>query len=273
MSEQKLRDAFDHMGPDEATRQRMLENILAAHAAEADESAAQEATACLVTAQVTTAPGTVAQEVTSQKKPGRRARKFSLLRYALPLAACLILAAVIPPVLPQLVAVFEVSASQSSENSPEYSVSDSAQTAHENVVSEDTHNESPFTQLPGNQGPSGSESSGSTTSSNESTIAEPPLDATGNPPEDNVTDIPAPSVVSPTVITAPPAAYVVVSDQATPSHNVSESDTYLAAPPFPTHWPSTVVDYVSLALSVLACLIALAIAIMGIINWRRKKQK
>ena len=37
MSEKKLKDAFEQLGPDEAARQRMFENILLAHEAGSDE--------------------------------------------------------------------------------------------------------------------------------------------------------------------------------------------------------------------------------------------
>jgi len=81
MDELKLRGAFESMGPDDQAQQRMLANIMAAH--EASEN--------------------TAEQVQQRSKRRRQPKRFSLVRYAIPIAACLVLAVLSPLTLPQLV--------------------------------------------------------------------------------------------------------------------------------------------------------------------------
>jgi len=82
MDELKIRDAFESMGPDDQARQRMLANVLAAHVA------------------VESAPR-------ATRSRSRQPRRFSLVRYAIPIAACLILAMISPLTLTQVMSSHE----------------------------------------------------------------------------------------------------------------------------------------------------------------------
>ena len=109
---QMLIDAFDRMSPDETMRTRMLNNIFEAYEAIASEaSVSQVATheaavqKAAVVLPATLAPSASIQSSTRQpvrRQPVHRKKKrFSLARYAMPIAACLILAVLMPTAFPQ----------------------------------------------------------------------------------------------------------------------------------------------------------------------------
>jgi len=250
MSEHKLRDAFDHMGPDEAARERMLQNILQAHEAGVGAE-------------------TQPDELPQKQLRRRIAREFSLLRYALPIAACLLFAALIPPALPELVTAFEESISTpsfsessggpssevSSEDSPLLQEPEDQQTGAQQPVDQQPVVQEPDTQEPGDNAPG--------EIADEVTPHEPIDDPLVLTPE--ATPTPTPSVVVevevPMEVTeAPSYAPVYEVEVATP----------LMAIPDP--WPSPV-DSVALTLSALALLAAIFITIRGILSWRRTRQK
>lgn len=129
MAEQDLKKALEALGPDEDTRQRMLGNILAAH-----EASAQDDTSCQddVSARDDASPqgnataqsdapaqrGALSQRIVASTQGDTpvdtetltarptRARRFSPIRYIMPIAACLLLAVITPLTLPQLAASF-----------------------------------------------------------------------------------------------------------------------------------------------------------------------
>jgi len=263
MSEQKLRDAFDHMGPDEATRQRMLANILAEHEAGSLEQSLPNAQAeneqvMPFTPQIETQIPTHAEEL-----PKRRRREFSVLRYALPLAACLIFAALAPQGLSQLVSVNTGITS----TPPTTSVTSSTPVTEtpddlQAVVQKPEDQQSGDAQTSDAQTSDAQTSDPSTSGMLETPALNDPADnpAEGEPPALSVTVVPAPDAATP-VYSYTQAPDVVPSD-ATPS---------MAKPSDP--WPPTLIDYAGLALSLLACLAALLIAIGGIVSWRRNRQK
>jgi len=92
-TERKLVEAFDRMGPDAETRARMLDAILAA-----DKASVAEPTVQAVIRSTTAA----------RKNAAHRPRqRFSFVKYILPVAACLILAAGIPTAFPLLMNAME----------------------------------------------------------------------------------------------------------------------------------------------------------------------
>ena len=247
MSEQKLRDAFDHMGPDEAARQRMLQNILADHEAAGREHAQPDEQPVIVAF----APeGEVQAPARFEEKPRRR-REFFWYRVAFPLAACLLLVAIVPPVLPQLATVVGDITSpppvaSTTSNPPAVTTPDNQQPLQKPEDQQTTEEQT------GNTAPG--DTVGTT----------PPPDATENPPEGTEGEpaiVEVPALVVPAPEAPGPASDIVFS--MSPAYSPLPSST----------WPSTLLDYASLALSLLACLAALIIAISGIISWWRKNKR
>ena len=204
MSEQKLKHAFEQMGPDNQTRQRILKNILAAH-----EAAGVEAK----------------QPAHVEKQTQRNIREFSLIRYALPFAACLALALAVFP-------VFSLLSNAIGENTSE----PSAPPAFSNP--------SPPGTEPGNTAPGNSQ---------------------GNSSGDRVNG-PSPSLG--TDFTPGEATHT-----ATPGTNTVGNGPDVPDPSAKPSWPSGVIDFIPLALALLACLAAGIIAARGIAAWKREKQK
>jgi len=97
MDELKLKDAFGSLWPDEQARQRMLASIIAAQ--EVPESAlrAQE-----TPEGVPFAARAHRADHTHRAQRRRQPKSFSLARYAIPIAACLLLAVISPLTLSQL---------------------------------------------------------------------------------------------------------------------------------------------------------------------------
>ena len=249
MSEQELQDAFEQMGPSDAARQRMFENILAAHEAASDEQAQPGEQPIISLVAETEAPAST----NSKKSSRRRNREFSLLRYVLPLAACLAVAALIPPTLPQLVDVYN---EVTSTSSPSVSSSTSLQQAPD---------EQQTTQQPGD--PQLNSPQPEATASGNTSVEVAPLYPAEEPLDETAEQAP--------VIMEEPAAETAI-EVLNPSAS-APSVTYVNAPSAPLYmvedpWPTTV-DYVALALSFLVCLVALFIAIQGILAWRRSRKK
>jgi len=259
MSEQKLKDAFDHMGPDETARQRMLANILAAHeAGSALEQQSEQPGLQLVEQPAAQPLQAETPALVELKKPRRRPKEFSFLRYFLPIAACLLFAAVAPPLIPQMAYIYEdfTSPPSSSVQSNGSSVTSSQQSQQPEPQQPD--NQEPADTAPGDATPGDSPQS------------EIPLDATDDPA---VVDAAEPStVVEPSVA---PSESPVLSDS-TPSYAPPPASSVVQAPtPYmakPEPWP-TPLDIIALTLSSLALLAAIIITIRAIISWRRKKQK
>ncbi|MCL2528938.1 MAG: hypothetical protein FWE41_01175 [Coriobacteriia bacterium] len=242
MSEHKLRDAFDHMGPDEAARERMLQNILQAHEA---------------------GVGAEAQpEEQPQTQPRRSPRgQFSLLRYALPIAACLLFAALIPPTLPEIVTAFEESTAPPSysEDSNDFTLEVTEEGSESSL---ETEGEQPGNEQPNNQQP-------------EDTA---PGDTAETPVPLNPADDPAMVAPESTPGSVPPLSVVVeeaVEVEMAEAPNYAPPITVEAEIPpmvIPDPWPSPV-DYVALTLSALALLAAIFITIRAVLSWRRTQQK
>ena len=202
------------------------------------------------------------------------------------MAACLIFAVLMPPVLPELVAAFEDYTSPPSNSQVSNEPSPSA-TQGEPPASQEPEDQQPGSQQATNQ-------QGGSHEPNDPQSDDPQSDDSqqGDDIDTTVTGEPLPPGEDPadqtpdldiSVPTEAPA--VVVPAPAAPSQAPSEPAYDLTPPPafvvespgvpymaIPDPWPSPV-DYVALSLSALACLAAILIAIKGIITWRRNKQK
>ena len=249
MGENKLKGAFDHMGPDEEARQRMLQNILLAHEASVDEAQASvgdvpqgvssynsrgagegkaQAPVCDVPQgghshnNYEASEGKVQAQARIMRQPQRSIREFSLLRYVLPIAACLVFALAVTPVFSQLTAAFEAATESSSPFSPS---TPSSTSGSGGAGSDDTRE--------GHEG-------------GRLTVPSPSV-GSAQAPGGNADAAPRPNGVAGT----------------------EEHPSSSAKPP----WPSSPAGYVPLSLALASCLVALIIAIRGVIAWRQKNQK
>ena len=246
---QRLREAFDLMGPDSDARARMLSRILEAQDA-ASEFPAIEAS----------------MPTLEQVPPRRDSRRFSLVKYVLPIAACLLVAALMPVTLPQLMHTFDNQISDSSTNSaPHASTPDTTSPSSPGDVTSGAPASSQTNSVEGTITSSSSTSSDNATegrddqSSIDETI-EPSYPTVSAQPSDADPDHPA--AVS---IVRPPTGSAQQADA-----SVSPGIVYTNAPPQDTALSLT--EIICLGISLVLCLVALIIALFAVRAWRHARR-
>lgn len=165
MDERTVKKAFESLGPSDEARQRMLDHILSAQ--EAQEAAPAEA------------PQSTHALATQPAQRRRQATRFSPIRYALPIAACLILAVITPLTLPRLMSSFEQpTLSSSAETAPS-----SSATERESSSATATEEATPNASAPSSTQQDSSQSDGASKDHQDATAVAPSANVVAEAPQ------------------------------------------------------------------------------------------